>query len=267
MPSFVRRVAFVLLLAAGPLAPTFAQDPRPASFVHELVSFASEEGLARLARADARTDFPALANQFEAQYNGVFCGPTSAAIVLNALGGSALEPPRDRSRLLTADLAHVSGSSDLSVPRFTQDSVIAQGRKTRAQVLGEPVTIGNRQVKDFGYQLRQLDEMLRSNGAATRMTIVDADKAEHEIRAELIENLKRPGDYVLVGYLREAVGQRGGGHISPLGAYDAVSDSFLVLDVNPARAGWVWMPTATLTKGMRTFDTVENRGYVVVTAR
>lgn len=31
-------------------------------------------------------------------------------------------------------------------------------------------------------------------------------------------------------------------------------------------AGWVWMPTATLVNGMRTFDTVENRGYVRVQA-
>ena len=37
-----------------------------------------------------------------------------------------------------------------------------------------------------------------------------------------------------------------------------------VLDVNPASAGWVWMPTATLVKGMRTFDTIENRGYILV---
>jgi len=66
---------------------------------------------------------------------------------------------------------------------------------------------------------------------------------------------------------REAVGQRGGGHISPLGAYDVVTDSFLVLDVNLAAAGWVWMPAPTLVKGMRTFDTVENRGYVLVSAR
>jgi len=39
------------------------------------------------------------------------------------------------------------------------------------------------------------------------------------------------------------------------------------LDVNPTSAGWVWMPTATLVKGMRTFDTVENRGYVLVELR
>ena len=50
------------------------------------------------------------------------------------------------------------------------------------------------------------------------------------------------------------------------GAYDAASDSFLVLDVNPAAAGWVWMPFETLVRGMRTHDTVENRGYVVVGA-
>ena len=42
------------------------------------------------------------------------------------------------------------------------------------------------------------------------------------------------------------------------------SDSFLVLDVNPSRAGWVWMPTTNLIKGMRTFDTVENRGYILI---
>ena len=29
--------------------------------------------------------------------------------------------------------------------------------------------------------------------------------------------------------------------VAPLGAYDVVTDSFLVLDVNPAAAGWVWM--------------------------
>src|SRR5262245_8403116 len=87
---------------------------------------------------------------------------------------------------------------------------------------------------------------------------------EQDIRSELVENLKRRGDYVIVAFLREAVGERGGPHISPVGAYDAESDSFLVLDVNPANADWVWMPTKTLVNGMRTFDKIENRGYVLV---
>ena len=161
-------------------------------------------------------------------------------------------------------LRYVPSGIDLAIPRFTQDNVIAKGLKTRAQVLGEPVTINGKQIPDFGYQVRQLDEMLRANGLTTRLAIVDDNRPAEEIRTELIENLKHRGDYVIVNYQRKAVGQKGGGHISPLGAYDAQSDSFLVLDVNPASAGWVWMPTATLVKGMRTFDTVENRGYILI---
>ena len=95
----------------------------------------------------------------------------------------------------------------------------------------------------------------------------DDRKSDEEIRADFVANLERAGDYVVVNYRREDVGQRGGGHISPLGAYDAESDSVLVMDVNPASAGWVWMPITTLIKGMRTFDTVENRGYILVQAR
>jgi hypothetical protein len=131
-------------------------------------------------------------------------------------------------------------------------------------VLGEPIQINGKQAADFGYQVRQLDEMLRANGVITKLTIVDENKVEDEIRSELVENLKQRGDYVIVSFLREAVGERGGAHISPLAAYDNESDSFLVLDVNPASADWVWMPTKTLINGMRTFDRVENRGYILV---
>ena len=94
--------------------------------------------------------------------------------------------------------------------------------------------------------------------------MVDDSKAVEDIRADLVGNLKRRGDYVIVNYQRKAVGQQGPPHISPLSAYDDQSDSFLVLDVNPASASWMWMPIATLIKGMRTFDTVENRGYILV---
>jgi hypothetical protein len=231
-----------------------------------LVPFATDEGMARLGRADAKSDFAALANQFEAQYNGTFCGPTSAAIVLNTLHSRRADLPRDHTRLRKDDVQFMPAGADPIVPRFTQDNVIDRGPKTRAQVLGEPITVGGKQVKDFGYQLRQFDAMLRANALVTTVVVVDDARPEQAIRADLADNLARGGDYVIVNYRREAVGQKGGGHISPLGAYDAASDSFLVLDVNPAAAGWVWMPATTLVKGMRTFDTVENRGYVLVHA-
>lgn len=219
--------------------------------------------MALLARSTARRDFPSLVNQFEPQSNIAFCGPTSAAIVLNALQAGRPGLPIDRSRLHPEDRRHLPPQLELGVPRHTQESVTGKGRKTRAQVLGEPVATDGQARRDPGFQLRQLDETLRAHGASTRLVIVDDKKPDKEIREDLIENLRRAGDYVIVNYRRQDVGQRGGAHLSPLGAYDAASDAFLVMDVNPANAGWVWMPAATLIKGMRTFDTVENRGYIL----
>ena len=250
--------ALLTLLLVGPPNSVAARE------TPTLVDFASDEGNARLARASAKVDFAALANQFEAQSNNLFCGPTSAAIVLNALHGRSQHLPRDRHRQRAGDDAHLPPGTDLALPRFTADTVIEKGAKTRAQVFGQPMSIQGKTINDYGYQLRQLDEMLRANGAESRMTIVDDSQTDNAIRKTLIDNLERAGNYVIVNYLRRKVGQSGGGHISPLAAYDAVSDSFLVLDVNPAAASWVWMLTATLIDGMRSFDTTENRGFLLI---
>src|SRR5215467_8232919 len=188
--QFGTRFALALLLATVQFSATSAEDAPAAKMPQELIPFSSDEGLARLARATAKVDFPALANQFEAQSNPAFCGPTSAAIVLNAIRGRSADLPRDRSRLREEDLRYVPNNYDPAIPRFTQDNVITKGQKTRAQVLGEPLTINGKQVQDFGYQVRQLDEMLRANGATTRLTIVDNNKVEQDIRNELVESLK-----------------------------------------------------------------------------
>lgn len=265
--TLLARIGLALWLSAALVAAAPAKDEPPPVLAPELVAFASDEGLARLSRSAAKVDFPALANQFEAQSNATFCGPTTAAIVLNAVRGRSAGLPRDASRLRAEDLQHIRGLFDPTLPRFTQDNVIAKGAKTRAQVLGEPLTIGGKLVKDFGYQTRQLDEMLRANELDTRLVIVDDQKPDDEIRADIVDNLQRRDDFVIVSYSRRAVGQTGGGHISPLGAYDAATDSVLVMDVNPASAGWVWMPLPLLIKAMRTFDMVENRGYILARPR
>ncbi len=94
--------------------------------------------------------------------------------------------------------------------------------------------------------------------------VVDDGAAPEPLRNELPRNLAARNDYVLVNYARKALGQAGGGHISPLGAYDRASDSFLIMDVNPNRAPWVWVRATDLIAAIRTFDTVENRGYLLV---
>src|SRR5262249_36941763 len=186
--QFGTRFALALLLATVQFSATSAEDAPAAKIPQELIPFSSDEGLARLVRATAKVDFPALANQFEAQSNPAFCGPTSAAIVLNAIRGRIADLPRDRSRFRDEDLRYDPKNYDPTSSRLTQDNVITKGQKTRAQVLGEPLMINGKQVSDYGYEIRQLDEMLRANGVVTKLTIVDDSKAEQDIRSELVEN-------------------------------------------------------------------------------
>ncbi len=229
-----------------------------------LLAFATDEGMQRLLRSQAKADFAPLANQFEPQSNGAFCGPATASIVLNALHPADDVVPRDGSRLRAEDNRYLRPGSTLALPRYTQESVVARGQKTRAQVFGEPHLLDGKSVRDGGYQLRQLAEMLQAHHARTRLVIADALVDDATIRHDFISNLQNAGDFVIVNYFRPTVGQGGGGHISPLAAYDAESDSVLVLDVNPSFYGWVWMPLTTLIKGMRTKDVAENRGYLLV---
>lgn len=264
--SLLIHIAYALLLAGTLLPSAHAREETVAVQTQALIPFASTEGLDRLARATGRSDFAHLANQYEAQATIAFCGPTSAAIVLNALEPQGIRAPRDRSRLIPADALFLPNDLELTVRRHTQESVIATGKKTRAQIFGEPTMTNGKVLRDGGYQLRQLNELLLAHKISTRLVIADDKKADAAIREDLIDNLSRAGDFVIVNYHRDTVGQTGGGHISPLGAYDAASDTVLILDVNPSHHPWVWMPLATLIQGMRTRDATENRGYILVQA-
>src|SRR5258708_5333695 len=85
-------VVYAGLSAWGAVA--VAEEPAPA-----LVEFASPESMARLARSQHKVDFFHLANHFEGQINGGYCGPATAVVVLNALrvDNDKIEKPRDTS--------------------------------------------------------------------------------------------------------------------------------------------------------------------------
>ena len=74
---------------------------------------------------------------------------------------------------------------------------------------------------------------------------------------------------MIVNYLRKSIGQERGGHISPLAAYDADSDKFLILDVARYKYPPVWVKAAALFDAMNTTDSDnENRtrGFVLIDA-
>lgn len=254
----MRRILSAVLLITTISTPTWAG---------ELVTFESAEGMLRFEHAQAKVDFFPLANHFESQENKLYCGVASSVILLNTLRlpNPAIEKPQDNYLLSKAERQYLPKGSDPIFHRYTQHMLLEyEHAKSKMEVLGKPLLINGKSVSDYGLQLSQLATLLTSYGLDVTTRVADASLKDETIRDELIKNLKTPGDYVLVNYSRKALGQEGTGHISPLAAYDKDSDSFLVMDVDPNIAEWTWIPSKDLIAAMRTFDTIQNRGYVLV---
>ena len=60
--------------------------------------------------------------------------------------------------------------------------------------------------------------------------------------------LNSPNRHVIVNYLRKSIGQEKGGHISPLAAYDADTDRFLLLDVARYKYPPVWISAGRIVQ-------------------
>lgn len=244
----------------------FTPPPAPSSGT-VLVPFSSPESIKRFDRSNAKVDFFRLSNQFESQQNLAYCGPTSSTIVLNAFRADdkTIAKPRDPSLFPAEYRKGLPQGLDPVFARYTQAMFFddqTASVKTRDQFFGKPKTPGAK--PSPGLELRELSGILAAHGLSTELRVADDALTDETIRRELTANLATPDDFVLVNYFRPALGQSGGGHISPLGAYDKASDSFLILDVNPNGHPWVWVPAPALIRSMRTRDVNENRGYVLV---
>ena len=96
-----------------------------------------------------------------------------------------------------------------------------------------------------------------------------SDSSVDEFRKLASAYLREPGHFVIVNYLRKALGEQTGGHISPLAAYDAKADRFLILDVARYKYPPVWVKTTDIFDAMNTPDAQngdKTRGFVLVTA-
>lgn len=259
--GFTALVALLCALVVSSMESHATGNAQPAV----LVEWESGESMERLSNASHKTDFFPLSNHFISQDNSIFCGPVSSAIVLNALRlGRKDGLPKDRQSIAEDEMAWLWEGADPFYGKYTPNNVLNDETKTRLEVLGKPILIKGEAMSDFGLQLSQLAQVLRSHGLKVETRVVDDGADADAIRREIAANLASGDDFVLVNYARRALGQEGGGHISPLGAYDEKSDSFLIMDVNPNRAPWVWVGSDDLIAAMRTFDTVENRGYLLI---
>jgi hypothetical protein len=207
-----------------------------------LVRIDAAEGSRLLFESEARAAFLPLISHFETQQSLVHCGPASIAMVLNAMELPTPPAPTYHPYRL-----------------FTQENVLND--------LTDSI-IGDRALKRRGMFLSDVAQVLGIYGASVDMRYADAANID-TFRTLAAEYLGKPRHHVIVTYSRTALGQEGGGHISPLGAYHADSDRFLILDVARYKAPAVWVSTRQLFMAMakpKSANSPQSRGFLLVRA-
>ena len=204
------------------------------------IPLASAEGLQLLSSSNARSDYGSLAQDFLTQANLAYCGVASSVMVLNSL---KLPAPA------------VSGYGTYHF--WTQDNLWS-GTDSATVVQAS-------QVQRQGMTLMELATLLQSHGL-----VVEAIHGQTldlaTFRQRLRQSLRDPSDRLLVNYDRQSLGQKGGGHISPVAAYHAGTDQVLILDVARYRYPTVWVPLRDLWQAIRTTDpsSGKSRGIVLI---
>ena len=207
-----------------------------------VIGLPTPEGAALLFQAEASTDYFPLSIHFTTQDNPAYCGPATIAMVLNAL-----------------DVPRPASDMTLGLGMFDQTNIFtaaAEAVKPAEAIVNPP----------YGMTLTELGGVLAAHDLDVQ--VVHAGESDLEtFRQTAAVQLADDEHFVLVNYLRKAIGQETGGHISPLGAYDQDTDRFLILDVTRYKYPPVWVEAEALFNAMNTVDSDNDnktRGYVSV---
>jgi hypothetical protein len=214
----------------------------------------------RISRA-INGNFLRLIRNFEPQTDKFMCGPASLAIVMNALKANKTgEIPLDRESELFVRRFQPNLPEDYnaSFPRYTQKNIfdIQNAPKSLSAIYG---------IDDspFGMNLIELHEMVQAHGFHSHMYKVTGNDSDFH-QSNISHTVNSPNAHVIANFDRSIWGHEGSGHICPVGAYDVVTNSILLLDVNPA-GHWLWIDFGLLMQSMTLSLSPISRGYLIVT--
>jgi hypothetical protein len=209
-------------------------------------------------------DFFSLASFYEPQINKFNCGPATGTILLNALLLRSSKPkPIDKSAY-PLKKTYLGGGFNPVFEKFTQNTFFNEdtnGVKTREVFYGK---LDKAKIQDGGLMLAQFAKILRIHGLKVSIYPVETLDAMAQQKSVILGALKDSDTYIAINFDRKSLGQTGGGHISPLVAYDETSDSFLVMDVNQIVTVWFWVRASDLFSAMNTKDGNQFRGFLRV---
>ncbi len=205
---------------------------QPLELPEGLIALKSDTGQRLLSESAAKADFDKLQRFFHPQIYRSFCGVASGVIAKNTLHNEAVSSQSSwfEHRPVGTRLAHETFFGGMSLEEF------------------------DRLVESHGLSVR------RRHGGTLTLS---------EFREVIKNNLSVSSDLVVANYHRKTLGQKGGGHFSPLAAFHAQTDRVLVLDVAAHRYPSAWVPVEWLWRAIDTTDkgAQRQRGIVEVTLR
>ncbi|OGT38755.1 MAG: hypothetical protein A3F11_01325 [Gammaproteobacteria bacterium RIFCSPHIGHO2_12_FULL_37_14] len=221
--------SFILVVFLTISAPQIvrASTPLPSN----LIAYNSTTGEKLLKRSVSHSFFE-LSMQFLTQRNQAYCGVASITMVLNALG--------------------VKGPNDPVYSPYhpiTQDNFFTPAMK---KILDQD------RVFHHGMTLDQASDAAAQFGV--KSTAIHSNTlTQNKMRKILISVLKNKHKYAVVNFFRPGLKENGGGHFSPIAAYDYRSDRFLILDVARYKYPPIWVKTEDLWNGINTVDTASQK--------
>jgi hypothetical protein len=208
-----------------------------------LVALAQPEGQSRLMSSTDKQSYWPLSQYFETQRNEAYCSVASSVMALNALGVQRPE-----------------SSQYPDFPYFSQEDFFRSV---------DPQVASAARVSREGMTLDQLSAVLAEYPAVAVKKFHSSDLTLAQFRDLVRDTTAQSDRFALLNFRRVEIGEEGGGHWSPLAAYDAASDSALLLDVARYKYPAVWVPVARLYAASQAVDNVSgvSRGLVIVGKR
>ena len=220
----------LIALALGPgrtLWAVYAPPSGARPLPAQLVAHSSDKGAKLLERADLKGDVDTLLERLTPQEHAHFGGIAAAVTALRARG------------------------HDVTQDSFFTPEVIEIRSKWK-------VLFG-------GLQIRELRWLLNTHGVGTD-TFLAKTSTLSDFRRRARKQLSVPGEYVIVWFMRPALGLVGKSQYALLAAHEPFSDRFLLIDPAVEVYPPYWVTAQDLHDAMLATDleTIEGRGYILM---
>ena len=212
------------------------------TFAADLVYINTNLGKERLLKSQWSDTYFNLSSYVDTQENEGFCGIASVVASLNSL----------------PHIKKPFSATFWPYSYFTQDDIFTTNTSS---VKGKPA------VSASGLTLDQMQQFLKALEIKSTIYFGD-DLAEASLRHLLKTTLNDANRRIIVDFSRQTLKQEGLGHFSPIGAYDADSDSVLILDVAKFKYPPFWVSLSDLLASIQSVDTDsgKTRGLLVIEA-